>query len=468
MIFQKGQMAHKSGKTSSKVDMLGGNLVANIIMFALPLIASGILQQSFNSVDVAVVGRWVGREALAAVGSPGPIVTLIVNLFVGISVGANVVIATLIGQKNEDGIRKAVQTSWVLSIICGVAIMCIGLAACKPLLRMVSTPDDVIGLAGEYLSIFFLGMPFMMIYNFGSAIMRSTGDTRRPFYALVIGGIVNVALNLLLVIVFDMGVAGVGIATVVANMVNAGIITYWLTHEEGPYRVNIRSFRLSRSQMKRIFQIGMPAGLQGVVFSFSNVFVLGGVNSFGSAAAAGSSVALTYEVYCYFIMVGFVQATMAFTSQNYGAGQLERCKRIFRMCMLMSILCCGTVNGIIAWQHNFFSEIFTSDPEAMEFAAKRLTIVLSLQWMASTYEISGAAMRGYGYSMTPTLLTILGTCIIRVPWVIAVVKFGHSFNSLMWVYPFTWLISGSFVIAAYFIVVNKINKRCLASTMSSS
>lgn len=452
-------MTLSSDKKISRVNMLGGNLVANIIMFALPLIASGILQQSFNSVDVAVVGRWVGHEALAAVGSSGPIITLIVNLFVGVSVGANVVIATLIGQKNNDGIRKAVQTSWVLALICGVAIMIIGLCACKPILDLVSTPEDVIELAGEYLSIFFLGMPFMMIYNFGSAIMRSTGDTRRPFYALVIGGVVNVALNLLLVIVFDMGVAGVAIATVIANIVNAGIIAYWLCHEEEPYRINLRVFSINGSQMMRIFRIGLPAGLQGVVFSFSNVFVLSGINSFGSAASAGSSIALTFEVYCYFIMVGFVQATMAFTSQNYGAGQLDRCKRVFRHCMIMSILCCGIVNAIIAWQHNFFSEFFTTDPEVMIFAAKRMAIVLSLQWMASSYEISGAAMRGYGYSMTPTLLTILGTCIIRVPWVIAVVKCGYNFDSLMWVYPFTWLITGSFVLTAYLFVVRKINRK---------
>lgn len=451
-------------KKSSRVDLLNGRLLTNIILFALPLIASGILQQSFNSVDVAVVGKWVGKEALAAVGSSGPIITLIVNLFVGLSVGTNVVIATLIGQNNKKGIKQAVQTSWIISVISGIIIMTVGVLACKPLLEMVSTPDDVIELAGEYLSIFFLGMPFLMIYNFGSAIMRSTGDTRRPFYALVAGGIVNVVLNLILVIVFDMGVAGVGIATVIANIVNAAIIVYWLTHEDEPYRVKISDFRISMTQMKRIFRIGLPAGLQGVVFSFSNVFVLSGVNSFGSAASAGSSIALTFEVYCYFIMVGFIQATVAFTSQNYGAGNLDRCRKVFKICMALSVATCGPTNVLIAFNHDLFSSIFTSDPLVMEFAARRLMVVLSLQWMASSYEVSGAALRGLGYSMTPTLLTILGTCVIRVPWVMAVVKYGHSFDDLMWVYPFTWIITGTLVITAYSIIWKRIKSRKLQAS----
>lgn len=451
---------------TSKVDLLNGKLFKSILMFALPLIASGILQQSFNSVDVAVVGRWTGKAALAAVGSSGPIITLIVNLFVGVSVGTNVVIATFIGQKNSDGIRQAVQTSWTLSVIFGVVIMLIGILACKPLLELVATPEDVIDLAYEYLSIFFLGMPFMMIYNFGAAILRSMGDTKRPFYALLVGGLVNVALNLLFVVVFELGVTGVALATLIANFVNAAFITYWLAHEADPYKVYIRRLKLNIQQMKRIFKIGLPAGLQGVIFSFSNVFVLSGINTFGSAASAGSSIALTYEVYCYFIMVGFIQATMAFTSQNYGAGQIDRCRRIFRICMMLSMVVCGAVNGLIAWQHDFFCELFSTDAEVVGFASRRLSIALSLQWLASSYEISGAAMRGYGYSLTPTVLTILGTCVVRVGWVIAVVNHWHSFNRLMWVYPFTWIITGVLVLTAYFIVFKKVSRPFLSKSNS--
>lgn len=426
-----------------------------MLLFALPLIASGILQQSFNSVDIAVVGQFASSQALAAVGSNGLVISLIINLFIGISVGANVVIAHYIGQKDEKGIRNAISTTAVIAVTSGVFLLAVGLLIAKPILKALDTPEDVIDLAVLYLRIFSIGMPFMMIYNFGSAILRSTGDTKRPFYSLVIAGFVNVGLNLLLVIVFDMSVAGVAIATVISNLVNAAIIVYFLTHEQGTFRLDLRKLSVSRTELRKILKIGVPAGLQGMVFSISNVFVLATINSFGSAAVAGSSSALNYEYYCYFVISAFAQAAVAFTSQNYGAGQIERCKSIFWQSMLLSIAGCAFFNVLIVWQKDFFIGFFTSEPEIIRYAALRMEYVLLFQFIASSYEISGAALRGIGYSMTPTVLTIFGTCLLRLVWIFAVVPLSRSYETLLTVYPISWVITGIAVCTAYAIIRRK-------------
>ena len=388
------------------MDMLHGSIFRKLLLFALPLIASGILQQSFNSVDVAVVGQFASSQALAAVGSNGLVISLIINLFIGISVGANVVIAHYIGRKDEQGIQNAISTTAVIAATSGIFLLITGLVIAKPLLEALDTPEDVMDLAVLYLRIFSLGMPFMMIYNFGAAILRSMGDTKRPFYSLVIAGVINVGLNLLLVIGFKMSVAGVAIATVASNIVNAAIIICFLTHEKGIFRLKLKKLSVSKPELRKILQIGVPAGIQGMVFSISNVFVLATINSFGSAAVAGSSAALNYEYYCYFVVSAFAQAAVAFISQNYGAGKIERCKNIFRQSMLLGLLGCAFLNLLIVWQKEFFIGFFTSEPDIVRYAAIRMEYVLLFQFMASSYEISGAALRGLGYSMTPTGMDI--------------------------------------------------------------
>ena len=448
-------MSQKEPSGAVRIDMLHGGIFRKILLFALPLIASGILQQSFNSVDIAVVGQFASSQALAAVGSNGLVISLIINLFIGISVGANVVIAHYIGQKDEKGIRNAISTTAVIAVASGIFLLAVGLLIAKPILEALDTPEDVIDLAVLYLRIFSIGMPFMMIYNFGSAILRSTGDTKRPFYSLVIAGFVNVGLNLLLVIVFDMSVAGVAIATVISNLVNAAIIVYFLTHEQGIFRLDLRKLSVSRAELRKILKIGVPAGLQGMVFSISNVFVLATINSFGSAAVAGSSSALNYEYYCYFVISAFAQAAVAFTSQNYGAGQIERCKSIFRQSMLLSIAGCAFFNVLIVWQKDFFIGFFTSEPEIIRYAALRMEYVLLFQFIASSYEISGAALRGIGYSMTPTVLTIFGTCLLRLVWIFAVVPLSRSYETLLTIYPISWVITGIAVYTAYIIIRRK-------------
>lgn len=448
-------MRQNKSRSSVRMDMLHGGLLGKMLVFALPLAASSILQQLFNSVDVAVVGNFASSQALAAVGSNSSVISLMINLFVGISVGANVVIGNYIGQKDEKGIRNAVRTVSVIAISSGLLLLVLGLVIARPVLEMMDTPEDVIDLATLYLRIYFLGMPFMMIYNFGAAILRSMGDTKRPLYSLAFAGIVNTGLNLLLVIVFEMSVAGVAIATVVANIINAAVILYFLVHEEEPFRLELRDFSVSRPELRKMLQIGIPAGVQGMVFSFANVFIQAAINRFGSDAVAGSAAALNYEFYCYFVISAFSQAAVTFTSQNYGAGQIGRCKKIFRQSMLLSVVCCGALNVLLVWQKELFISFFTSSPEVAHYAAIRMRYVLLFQFVASSYEVSGATLRGLGYSMTPTILTIFGTCILRLLWVYTVNQRYNSFDVLMYVYPISWVITGAAVWFAYYMIRKK-------------
>ncbi|MBD5421468.1 MAG: MATE family efflux transporter [Bacteroides sp.] len=441
---------------SAKIDMLSGSLFKKILLFALPLVASGILQQSFNAVDVMVVGRFSSHQALAAVGSNGALINILINLFLGVSVGANVVISNYIGCKNEQGIRRCVSTVGVIALGSGVLLTIMGLTLSRPILELMNTPDDVIDLATTYLRIYFLGMPMMMVYNFGSAIMRSMGDTRRPFYALVVGGIVNTLINLLLVIVFDMSVAGVAIATVIANTVNASFITYWLLRESEPFTLIPGKMKLYGAETRKMLQIGMPAGLQGMVFSIANIFIQSAINRYGSNAIAGSSAALNYEIYCYFIMVAFNQATMAFVSQNYGAGNYDRCRRAMWMCMAMSVVGVGAANVIITLNAPIFLGFFSSDPEVIHYGVIRLEYVLLLQFIASSYEISGSALRALGYSMTPMVMTVFGTCVLRLIWIHTVCADSNNFGLLLSIYPITWVITGTGVLTAYFIITRRL------------
>jgi putative MATE family efflux protein len=448
-------MSNDNAAIVSRIDMLNGPIFKKMLVFALPLIASGILQQSFNSIDIAIVGRFSSSQALAAVGSTGLIVSLFINLFVGISIGANVVIAHYIGQHNERGIVNAIHTVAIVAVVSGLFLLFLGLAIARPLLELIDTPDDVIDLSTLYLRIFFIGMPFMMVYNFGAAILRSMGDTKRPFYSLIVAGIVNTLLNLLLVIVFDMSVAGVAIATVVANMVNAVIMVYLLTHEKGVFKLNLHKLFVSSADLRRILQIGLPAGVQGMVFSISNVFILSTINKLGSDAIAGSAAAINYEYYCYFVLSAFCQAAVAFTSQNYGAGKIDRCKRIFRLSMAMAFVSCAVLDMLIVWQKELFAGIFTTSPEVLDYAVVRLRWVLLFQSLAASYEVAGASLRGLGYSMTPTLFTIFGTCLLRLVWIYTVCPRYNTFDVIMYVYPISWAITGIAVVWAYFVLRRK-------------
>ena len=434
---------------SQKIDMLHGPLGRKILLFALPLAASSVLQQLFNAVDVAVVGHFASSEALAAVGSNSPVINLLVNLFVGISMGANVVIANHIGQGNQEGIRRAIATSGLVAILSGLALMVLGLCVARPILELMGAPDNVIDLATLYLRIYFCGMPFIMVFNFGSSILRSMGDTRRPLYCLLVSGVINTVLNLILVVGFDMSVDGVAIATVVANIVNASMVVYMLLREPGAFRLEPRRMKIYWPELRKMLQIGVPTGVQGIVFSLSNVVIQSTVNSFGSAAMGGSAASLTYEQFCYFVMAAFCGAAVTFVGQNYGAGEKARCRRVFRLCMSMAVVSTLVLNVVITVFDGFFVSFFSSDPAVYAFASERMHITLLTQAIACSYEIGGSTLRGMGHSAMPAVMTIFGTCLLRLAWVLWVFPLIPTYGGLMTVYPVSWAVTGTLVLLAY-------------------
>lgn len=442
-----------AGKNS--VDMLNGPLLGKILVFSLPFAASSILQQVFNSADVAVVGRFSGSTSLAAVGNNAPIINLIINIFVGMSIGANVLIATLIGQNRKDEIKSAVHTVISVAVISGIFLAVIGPLVSKPILEAIGTPDEVLVLATLYLRIYFLGMPAVMVYNFGSAVLRSKGDSNRPLYCLIAAGILNVILNLVFVIVFRMGVAGVAISTVISNYVSATMIIFFLLNEEEGLRLDLRKLHINKIQLAKIARIGVPAGLQGMVFCFSNICIQGGINSFGSNAMAGSAAALNFEYFSYFVVSAFTQAATTFTSQNYGAKKFSRCKKIYRLSMLCSVIISGAMCFVFVFFRRAVIRIYTVDEAVIAFALIRLVHVESLEFLTSSYEITAGALRGMGYSMLPAILTLAGSCFLRLTWLATVFKKFPSFETIMNIYPISWIITGTAVITSYLIIRRK-------------
>lgn len=442
--------------TKAKVDMLNGPLFMKILIFALPLAASSLLQQLFNSVDVAVVGRFASSKALAAVGSNAPVISLLINLFIGISMGANVVISNHLGQRDEQSIRHAISTVTLVAAISGLLLMCIGIGVARPILELMDTPSDVLDMAVLYLRIYFIGIPFFLIFNFGAAILRSVGDTRRPLYILVVAGIINTVLNLIFVIGLGMSVEGVAIATAVANAISAAWIIQLLRKEPGALQLQFKHLRIYKKELKRMLQIGVPAGLQGMVFSISNVVVQSAINGYGAAAIAGSAAAVNFEYYCYYIIVACNGAAISFIGQNYGAQKYDRVRRIYLICLLMGLIGCFIANALFTWQNQFFLSFFTTDAEVIHYGAIRMEGVLLFQFIACSYEVTGSALRGMGESMLPTIMTVFGTCILRIIWVFAVLPHYTGFAHLLQVYPLSWILTGAMVIIAYKLKMRKI------------
>lgn len=435
--------------------MLHGPLLGKIVMFALPYAATGILQQLFNSVNVFVVGRFDSSHAMAAVGATTFLINLIINLFLGVSVGANAVIANNIGRRDPQAVRRAVSTTAALSLIGGAILLVVGLLVATPLLRLLGTPADVIHDSALYLNICFLGAPFFMVYNFGAAIFRSKGDTRTPLYILAVAGVINVVVSMVTVIVFHMSVAGVACAYFVSNMFSAVVITTLLWREKGEFSVRLRQIRIYRKELGNILAIGLPAGLQATVFSFSNVFVQSSINKFGYAAIAGASLSITFDTYCYYILTAFCATAITFTGQNYGAGQVDRCRRIFRLCFLLGGASIFTANMVFVLFGPPIASVFTTDPQVVHYCTSRIYVALAFQWIATSYEIPAACMRGLGKSLAPALLTIFGTCFIRLGWIFLVLPHWYGYEHLMLCYPISWVITGVLVSSVYVVASRK-------------
>lgn len=447
---------------SRQMDMLQGSIIDKILIFAIPLALGSILQQLFSSIDIAVVGKFASSEGQAAVGGDGPVISMFLNLFIGVSVGVNVVIARHIGEGEKHKVKDTVHTAILSSIFIGIFVLILGMFTSRYILEWMSTPEDVIDQAVVFLRIYLLAVPFIMVYNFGAAVLRSIGDTKRPLLCLVLAGFINTIVNLFLVINFNMGVAGVAIGTVVANIVCSSLVIYFLTHEEGIIRLSLKELRIDMTELIEILKIGLPAGLQSVVFSISNVFIQTSLNQYGAYAVAGSAIALNFEYYIYFVVTSFEQAVVTFTSQNFGAKQYDRCKKIYRITLGLTILVTLVMSLTFVFGRNFFTSLFTSDAETARFASIRMIVLLSLYILICTYEITGGALRGLGYSMTPAVITVFGTCVLRLVWIATVSKWYHSFEILMSVYPISWAFTCVFILGAYFIISRKVFKKNLA------
>ena len=424
--------------------MLHGGLAGKLILFALPLAFSSILQQLFNSADVAVVGRFAGDTALAAVGSCVALVGIFVNLIVGLSVGPNAVLALLIGQNNREEINRTLHTVITFGAALGVGLMIVGWLTAKPILVLSGTPESVLDQALLYIFIYFLSIPFMLVYNFGSAVLRSYGDSRRPMYYLLISGTVNVILNLFLVIALQLGVAGVAIATVISNVLSAGMVLTHLARRNDDFAFRFRRMHIEKTPLLRILQIGIPAGIQGAIFSVSNVFIQSGINSFGENAIAGSSLA-------------FAQAAVTFTSQNYGAGDLSRCKKIFRYCMLFGVVFTEILSAVFMIWDDFFVSIYTTSSAVAAFAISRMRHVCSLEGLTATYEVESAALRGMGKSLEPAIFTVLGTVVFRLIWMATVFRLVPTFEMLMDVYVASWVFTGGALLIVYLRHMRKVS-----------
>lgn len=442
-------------KQKKEMDMIHGNLAKNMTLFALPLAASSILQQLFNATDIAIVGKFVGSSALAAVGANTSLISLFVNLFVGLSVGVNVTIATLIGQNKRAKISDVVHTAICFALLLGLFISCFGQFIARWVLIKTNAPVSVLDDATLYLRIYFCGIPCISLYNFCSAILRSIGDTKRPLMALMTAGCINVCLNLIFVIFFHMGVSGVALATVLANVVSTGMVLSFLMRAQNELKLSLKNLCIHSEPLLKILRIGAPAAIQSMVFSLSNVFVQSGINSFGEDAAAGSSAGLNYEYITYFVANSFNQATVTFTGQNYGAGEHENCKKVMRIGMLLGMLYTACFSAVFAIFAVPLSYVFTQNANVVAYSVIRMRHVMALEAMVCTYEITGASLRGRGISMTPAILTIIGSVVFRIIWLFTVFARWHSFEVLMNVYPVSWLLTACMTFTAYFILKSR-------------
>ena len=443
---------------AKEMDMLHGGLAGKLILFAIPLAFSSILQQLFNSADVAVVGRFAGSAALAAVGSCVALVGIFVNLIVGLSVGPNAALANLIGQGQRERISGMVHTILTFGIALGVVLMGLGFLTARTVLEASGTPESVINEALLYIRIYFIGVPFMTIYNFGAAILRSYGDTKRPMCYLIISGTVNVVLNLIFVIGFGLGVEGVAISTSVSNMLSTAMVLTHLYRKEDEFQFRFHKMCVIWKDLKRILMIGIPAGIQGAIFSVSNVFIQSGINTFGEDAIAGSSLALNFEYFTYDIGSAFAQAAVTFTSQNFGVGNLKRCKKIFWLCLIFGVGFTEILSIIFMIWDDFFVSIYTISDAVAVYGLIRMHHVCSMEGLTATYEVESAALRGLEKSLEPSIITILGTVVFRMIWMATVFKWIPTYEMLMNVYISSWVFTGGLIFIVYVLHMRKLEK----------
>lgn len=432
--------------------MCNGSIMDKLVSFALPLMLSGILQLMFNAVDIIVVGRFSGSEALAAVGSTTALINVFTNLFIGISLGANVLAARFFAAGRKEEMSETVHTSITLALISGILMAFVGLVFSKGALELMGTPEDVIGLSTLYMRIYFMGMPFFMLYNYGAAILRAVGDTKRPLYFLIIAGVINAGLNMVLVIVFGLGVAGVGIATVFSQMVSCVLVLTCLCRTEGSYKLSFSKLSMKGYYLKQIFQVGIPAGIQSTVINFSNALLQSSVNSFGSTAMAGYTAANNILGFLYVSINSVTQACMSFTSQNFGVGKYKRMDRVLMDCMILSV---GAALALGCGAYFFGAEIlqvYTEEADVIQCGVEILSITTVPYFLCGIMDLFPGALRGMGYSAVPMVLSIIGTVGMRVLWIFVFFPQHRSLYFLFISYPASWIATIVMQVVCYYFV----------------
>lgn len=435
-------------------NMTEGSLWNKILFYALPIAATGILQQLFNAADIAVVGNFTGSSgetAMAAVGANSPIIGLIVNAFIGISLGTNVVIAKAVGQGDAKTVKKAVHTSVLIAGIIGIFVSAFGEIFAEKILLSQNVPDDVIEMAVLYFRVYMTGVPVILLYNFESAIFRGIGNTKTPLVALTCSGILNVLLNLFFVCVLHMTVNGVALATVISNAVSSLILFVALMKgigSNGMVRLKFSDLRIDLLILKNILTIGIPAGIQSAVFSFANIIIQGAINSLGTIVMAASSAALNIETFAYFVFNSFSQACTTFTGQNYGAGKTDRCKKTLGLCYMEGIIATAfAIALILIFGHQILS-VFNPNPEVVRIGYERLVIIFSAYFFSLSYEVMSGYMRGFGISLPPALLTIIGICGVRIAWIRLVFPKEQTFRCIMTAFPISLAVTSFLILIA--------------------
>ena len=443
-------------KKSYEINMCEGPILGKVLIFSIPLMLSGILQLLFNAADVIVVGRFAGSQSLAAVGSTSALINLLINVFMGFSVGVNVLVARYYGGRKERDVSETVHTAVTLSLVCGLILVAVGLALTRPLLELMGTPDDVIDKAVLYMQIYFIGMPANMLYNFGSAILRAVGDTKRPLYYLSAAGVVNVILNLISVIIFHMDVAGVALATIISQAISAVCVLRCLMRHESCLKIRLGELKIHKEKLMGIVKVGLPAGMQGAIFSISNVLIQSSVNSFGSIAMAGNTAAQNIEGFIYNAMVAVYQANLSFTSQNYGAGKFSRINRIMFICIgVVSVV--GFSIGVLAYgAGTSLLSIYSSDPEVIAYGMTRLQIIGLTYFTCGIMDTMVGSIRGIGYSVLPMLVSLTGACLFRIIWIFTIFQWSHTLLTLYISYPASWVLTATAHIVCFFLIRKKL------------
>lgn len=438
-----------------EIDMINGPLFGKIVLYTIPLIAAGILQLLFNTADMVVVGRYAGSNALGAVGATASLINLLINVFMGLSVGANVAIAHYYGAGRFEELSRSLHTAISLSILCGFILLIIGQLFSEPMLILMGTPKDILPLSVSYMKIYFCGMPVMLLYNFGAAVLRAVGDTKRPLYYLSLAGVINVILNLIFVIRFGMGVRGVAWATNISQAVSAILIIRCLIKNEGPCRLTLSKLCLDKKETIRIAKVGLPAGFQGAIFSISNVLIQSSVNSFGAIAVAGNTATCNLEGFVYNSMNSFHQTAISFTGQNMGAKNMKRVQRVLSICLLC-VTVTGLGMGLIGFA--FGSEllgIYSTDPAVVAFGLRRMAIIFPTYFLCGVMDVMVGSLRGMGFSIMPMTVSLLGACVFRIIWIMTVFSINHTPEFLYVSYPISWFITATVHLICIFTIARR-------------